>query len=101
MEYDNAKNHSTIRRDRNPRPIGHNFGQRDSSPSWATATPEDLCNYIGRITDAGACLILSKSSDGGVLSITVLYAGERWRSFPRSGEEACADLHNILGDIGG
>lgn len=68
--------------------------------SWSTASPEDMVDYLGRLTDGGACCIFSKSTDGGVLSVTVIYGGERWRAWPRNGDLALVALRDIVEDLG-
>jgi hypothetical protein len=67
----------------------------ENGPSWSEVTPEELGNFISRVTDGGACCIFSKSADGGVLSLTVIYGGERWRGYPRSEPDVLALFREI------
>ena len=79
---------------------GRSEEKLNNSPTWADVPGEELQHFIDRIVTNGACCIFSRSSDGGVLSLTVIYGGTRWRSFPRSGDAALEDMHDILERIG-
>lgn len=66
------------------------------APAWSDVDSTELQHFITRVVELGACCIFSRSSDGGVLSLTVIYGGTRWRSFPRDANQALEDMHDIL-----
>lgn len=96
----NGKVHSEPnRRTGRTRASGNGAGKLESYPAWSDVDCEELQHFINRVVTLGACCIFSRSSDGGVLSLTVIYGGTRWRSYPRTGEDALADMHNILAEL--
>src|SRR5690242_7851778 len=97
----NGKVHSEPnRRTGRARANGRGAGKLESDPSWSDVDSEELQHFISRVVELGACCIFSRSSDGGVLSLTVIYGGTRWRSFPRDADHALEDMHDILDTLG-
>jgi len=75
-------------------------GRFTDNATWASVPEEELAAFTVRVVNSGACVLYSKSSDGGVLSLTVIYGGERWRAFPRSGADALVAMRDICDDLG-
>jgi len=76
-----------------------NNGRFAGDATWYACDQEELADFVSRATSRGACCIFSVSTDGGVLSLTVIYGNERWRAFPRSGDDAILAFRDILADI--
>src|SRR5690349_438143 len=87
--------HEPNRRTASPGSNGRHYSRVENMPSWAEVSPEELGNFVSRVVDCGACCIFSRSADGGVLSLTVIYGGERWRGYPRTEEDALALFREI------
>lgn len=75
-------------------------GSFTDNADWAAVQPEELSDFISRVVAFGGCVVLSKSTDGGVLSLTVIFGNERWRAFPRSADAALVSFRDILDDLG-
>jgi len=97
-------NGSKVHREPNRR-SGHGGSYRPYSgttkapPTWGEIPEVELQHFIGRLVDGGGCCIFSRSSDGGVLSLTAIYGNERFRAFPRSAEEAVLAFRDILATL--
>lgn len=63
--------------------------------TWEDASAEDLWRTIIAVTNAGDGLTLSKTRDGGALSLVILTGDDRIRKYCR-GEE---DTANVLREI--
>jgi hypothetical protein len=100
MSNDTTFTREPNRRTGRARANGRNNGRFTDDADWAEVPPEDLAHYLSRLVRCGACCILSRSSDGGVLSLTVLYGNERFRAFPRSGDDALDALKDIVEHLG-
>lgn len=87
--------HEPNRRAGSPGTSGRNYAGPKVGASWSEVASEELANFVNRITDGGGCCIFSKSTDGGVLSLTVIYGNERWRGYPRNEADAIA----LFGEI--
>jgi len=87
------------RRARNSRSNGRSDGRFTTDASWSEVPADELAHFVSRVVGCGGCCIFSKSSDGGVLSLTVIYGNERFRSFPRSSNEAIVAMRDILDDL--
>lgn len=79
---------------------GRNNGRFTDDADWSEVPADDLADYLSRLVRCGACCIFSRSADGGVLSLTVLYGNERFRAFPRSGDDALTALKDIVETLG-
>jgi len=99
QSHDTTFTREPNRRSRNPKANGHDTGRFTSDANWYEVAPEELASFTARVVAAGACVIFSKSSDGGVLSITVIIGNERIRAFPRSADDALVSFRDILDDI--
>lgn len=74
-------------------------GRFTDNADWAVVPAEEVADFVSRIVAAGACCVFSRATDGGVLSLTVIYGGERWRSFPRSADDAIVAMRDIMDDL--
>lgn len=64
------------------------YSRRPVDPiGWGEADNQQLRDCICAVTDAGAAIMLGRTSDGGALSITVLDGEQRIREWPHSAEE--------------
>ena len=63
--------------------------------SWADVSGPALKAAIVAATEAGGAVILSKTSDGGALSITLLAGKERTKHYVKSTELATSLLEEI------
>ena len=54
---------------------------------WDSIPNQLLRDAICAVTGRGAAIMLSRTSDGGALSITVLDGGERIKEYPRDSDE--------------
>lgn len=70
-----------------------------TNATWCAVPDGELEYFVRRVTDLGGSVLLSKSADGGVLSITVMAGDTRWRSHPRSADECLRAFTDILADI--
>ena len=59
--------------------------------SWEDADQEELWRTIIAVTEAGDALTLSKTMDGGAVSLTILSGSERIRNYAHGADEI-ADL---------
>jgi len=97
-------NDSTFTREPNrragrTRANGRNDGRFTDDANWASVPPEELADFTSRVVACGACCIFSRASDGGVLSLTVIHGGERFRAFPRSGDDAITAMRDIMAEL--
>lgn len=60
--------------------------------TWADAGAEDLLAAVASVTEGGAALLLSKTSDGGALVIHLLVGTVRHKLYPAS----VAELNEAL-----
>lgn len=70
-----------------------------SSISWNEVDTQLLRDTVCAVCDAGAAILLSRTSDGGAFSITVMDGNERIREYPNSIEDAesvCRWLVNMF-----
>lgn len=80
---------------------GRYGGKFNGDATWSAVDCEELGHFVQRVTDLGACVLFTKSSDGGVLSITVIFGGDRLRAYPRSADDALVVMHDLLDTLGG
>lgn len=64
--------------------------------SWKDASPELLISAVAAATEDGAALLLSKTSDGGALSIHVLAGDSTHKLYPATTDELSEALQLIL-----
>lgn len=64
--------------------------------TWEDANPELLRAALAAATEDGAGLLLSKTSDGGALSIYVLTNGATHKLYPATAEELSEALQLIV-----
>jgi hypothetical protein len=100
MSNDTTFTREPNRRARRARLNGRGDGHFTDNADWSSVPAEDLADYLSRIVRCGACCIFSRSADGGVLSLTVIYGGERFRAFPRSGDDALVAIKDIVDHLG-
>lgn len=65
---------------------------RKGGLTWADCSPTDLTAAAAAVTEDGAALLLSKTSDGGALLIQVLDGASKPKWYPASRQ----DLHEVL-----
>lgn len=58
-----------------------------STVEWDSIPNQILRDAICAVTSRGAAIMLSRTSDGGALSITVLDGSERIKEYPRDADE--------------
>jgi hypothetical protein len=63
---------------------------------WDSVPNQLLRDAICAVTGRGAAIMLSRTSDGGALSITVLDGGERIKEYPRDADECEATLRWLV-----
>lgn len=88
--------HATGPRQYNDRRV---YGGSTSGASWSEVNPDELLHFITKWCDAGNCAIFGKTSDGGALSITAIAGSDRYREWPKNGEEALAIFTALLADL--
>lgn len=88
--------HEPNRRNPSNGAVGRNQRGFETGEGWGEVPAEELQSFISRVVTGGACCIFSRSSDGGVLSLTVIFGSERWRAYPRSGDDALVVFRDIL-----
>jgi hypothetical protein len=71
-------------------------GQRKGSLTWADCGPEDLIAAIAHVTEDGAALLLSKTSDGGALMVQVLVTRD---DRPKFYAASMAELNELLATL--
>lgn len=59
--------------------------------SWHDIDSDIIASLITTVTDAGAAIMLSKTSDGGALALTVLDGESKVKEYPRTETE----VHNF------
>lgn len=64
--------------------------------TWLDANADTLRAAIASATEDGAGLLLSKTSDGGALSIYVLTEGATHKLYPANADELNEALHLIV-----
>lgn len=70
--------------------------QRDGvSVDWGAVDAGSMFDCVDRVTRNGDAIIFGRSSDGGVLVITVCAGSERIKFYGRSGEEMDAHMEGI------
>lgn len=99
MRNDTTFKRETNRRSRTTGQDRRNAGRFTDNADWASIPAEELADFTSRIVAYGGCCVFSRSSDGGVLSLTVIFGGERWRAFPRSADDAIVAMRDILADL--
>ena len=70
--------------------LGDSRGAAEKA-SWEDADQEELWRTIIAVTEAGDALTLSKTMDGGAVSLTILSGSERIRNYAHGADEI-ADL---------
>jgi hypothetical protein len=100
MSNDTTFTREPNRPSRRTRANGRSDGRFTDDASWAEIPPEELADFTSRVVASGACCIFSRASDGGVLSLTVIHGNERFRAFPRSGNDAIVAMRDILDELG-
>ena len=63
--------------------------------SWEDADQEELWRTVLAVTNAGDGITLSKTRDGGALSIVLLSGNDRVRLYARGAEEVSERLREI------
>lgn len=63
---------------------------------WDSIPNQLLRDAICAVTGRGAAIMLSRTTDGGALSITVLDGGERIKEYPRDSDECEATLRWLV-----
>lgn len=63
---------------------------------WDSVSNQILRDAICAVTGRGAAIMLSRTSDGGALSITVLDGSERIKEYPRDSDECEATLRWLV-----
>lgn len=63
--------------------------------SWADVDGATLLDAIATATEAGAGLLLSKTSDGGALTLILFWKSKKHRWFPVESDKAEELLHTI------
>lgn len=67
--------------------------------TWSAVDAGELAHFVHKMTEAGAGVILSVTTDGGALSITVLSGNTRFREWPSSADEALDVMHQLIDEI--
>lgn len=81
----------------NPKRDRKNLAARPTSKvSWGDVANQLLRDTVVAVTDAGAAILLGRTSDGGALSLQVLDGDERIKEYPHSSDDAEAYLRWIL-----
>lgn len=63
---------------------------------WDSIPNQLLRDAICAVTGRGAAIMLSRTTDGGALSITVLDGSERIKEYPRDSDECEATLRWLV-----
>lgn len=71
-------------------------GSSNSSIRWVDADASSLHDAVCAVTDNGEAIILSRTSDGGALSITIISGSDKHRWYPNSVAMIEEDLAEIL-----
>jgi hypothetical protein len=94
------------------RPKGKNNGVEGRRSRYRTSTEDGNINWdavdgaillatVAAVTQAGDAIVLARSSDGGVLSITVCSGQERVKFYAKDGLEGNRILTTICEQAGG
>lgn len=63
-------------------------GDMGGAVSWADVDAEQIRSAINAVASAGAAILFSTSSDGGVLSLLVMDGDQKPRFYPKTAEQA-------------
>jgi hypothetical protein len=73
----------------------------DGPVRWDSVDSVALLAAVDAVTEAGDAIVLARTSDGGVLSITVCSGPERVKFYPKDGLDATRTLLDISKAAGG
>jgi hypothetical protein len=63
-------------------------GGASKQVDWLEVDAEELRGFVANVVEAGGCVILGRTSDGGAYSITIILGDERIKDWPNSAEAA-------------
>lgn len=96
-KYRKPQREANIRR---PEPeIRRDVQYNSGHPHWSDVDGDELQHFIEMVCDYGACVIMSRSADGGVLSLTVISGNDRLRAYARSGDEMLRHFTSVLEEL--